>query len=131
VHPYRVSALPGQVEAGQRLKQTALRDFGPAPEEDDDDQQATIYKLTQSLEDVPIPILLRYALTLIGAEADGPGEKVAWWVNFTYRGEWCQLAHQKFGLRLYLRTEAPEDEVPMIAAQIMKSSDPRCARSKS
>jgi hypothetical protein len=32
VHAYVVNSLPGEAEAGERLKQTALRDFGPFPE---------------------------------------------------------------------------------------------------
>jgi hypothetical protein len=44
-------------------------------------------------------VLLRQALTLIGIRHDGPGEKVAWWVTFTYKGYPCEFAHQKFGLR--------------------------------
>lgn len=47
---------------------------------------------------------------LIGLKPQGPGEKVAWWVNFTFRGEACQLAFQKFVLRLYLRTQSVKSE---------------------
>jgi len=113
-----MSALTGEVEAGERLKKTALRDFGPVPE--DEERQGTTYKLSVSRDDVPVPTLLRYALKLIGLQSYGPGEKVAWWVTFTFRGEWCELAHQKFGLRLYLRTEASEEEAHKTMAQVMK-----------
>ncbi len=65
-------------------------------------------------------IHLKYALNLIGLKAYGPGEKVAWWVEFTYRGEWCELAFQKFGLRLYLRTEVSEEEARKTQVQIVK-----------
>jgi hypothetical protein len=119
VHACAVNSLPGEAEAGERLKQTALRDFGRLPE-DDDERGGTSYRLTLSPYDAPVPVLLKYALTLIGMKAYGPSEKVAWWVNFTYRGEWCELAHQKFGLRLYLRTEAPEEEARATVAQIAK-----------
>ena len=113
-----MSSLPGEAEAGELLKQRALRDFGPVHE--DDERQGTTYKLTLDPHDVPVPALLKYALNLIGLKAYGPDEKVAWWVNFTYRGEWCELAHQKFGLRLYLRTDAPEDEARKTQVQIIK-----------
>jgi hypothetical protein len=113
-----VNSLPGEAEAGERLKRTALRDFGQVPE--GHDQQGTSYKLALSPSDAPVPDLLRYALNLIGLQAYGPGEKVAWWVNFTYRGERCQLAYQKFGVRLYLRTEAPKDEARRMQVQIIK-----------
>jgi hypothetical protein len=52
-----MNSLPGEVEAAERLKQTALRDLGPVPE--DDERQGTTYKLTLSRHDVPLPALLR------------------------------------------------------------------------
>ena len=64
--------------------------------------------------------LFKYALNLIGLKAYGPGEKVAWWVNFTYRGEPASLAYEKFGLRLYLRTEAPEEEARKTQVKVAK-----------
>jgi hypothetical protein len=111
-------ALPGEAEAGERLKQTALRDFGPVPK--DQERRGRSYKLTLSPDDAPVPSLLKYALILIGLEAYGPAEKVAWWVNFSYRGEWCELAHQKFGLRLYLHTDRSEEEARESQVQIVK-----------
>jgi hypothetical protein len=53
-------------------------------------------------------------------EAHGPGEKVEWWVNFSFKGEPCELAHQKFGVRIYLRTEAPEGQAQRTLVQIAK-----------
>jgi hypothetical protein len=44
-------ALPGETEAGERLRQTALRDFGPAPE--DHERLGRSYKLTLSPYDAP------------------------------------------------------------------------------
>lgn len=119
VHAGVVDSLPGEAEAGERLKQTALRDFGALPA-DRDERRGTSYKMMVSPYDAPVPSLLKYALTLIGLTARGPGEKVAWWVNFTYRGEWCELAHAKFGLRLYLQTEAPAEEARKTQVQILK-----------
>ena len=57
---------------------------------------------------------------LIGLKVYGPGEKVARFVNFTYRGEPCVLAYEKFGLRLYLRTEAPEEEARKTQVKVAK-----------
>ncbi len=113
-----VDALPGEAEAGERLKQTALRDFGPVPE--DHERRGRSHRLTLSPDDAPVPSLLKYALILIGLEAYGPAEKVAWWINFSYRGEWCELAHQKFGLRLYLHTDRSEEEARESQVQIVK-----------
>ena len=44
-------ALPGQTEAGEHLRQTALRDFGPAPE--DHERLGSSCKLTLSPYDAP------------------------------------------------------------------------------
>lgn len=63
---------------------------------------------------------MMYALRLIGLNARGPGEKVAWWVDFSYQGQRCELAHQKFGLRLYLRTALPAVEAKKLLRQIAK-----------
>ncbi|MER5621098.1 hypothetical protein ABT061_08650 [Streptosporangium sp. NPDC002544] len=114
-----MNSLPGEAEAGERLKRTALRDFEQIPD-DEHKRRGTIFKLDLSRNDVPVPSLFKYALTLIGLTAYGPGEKVAWWVHFTYQGEWCELAYEKFGLRLYLRTEKPEEEARKTQVQIVK-----------
>lgn len=111
-------SLPGEAEAGEHLRRTALRDFGPP--DDDDERVGASYRLTLGPDEAPVPALLKYALTLTGLKAYGPGEKVAWWVNFTYRGQSCDLAHQKFGLRIYLRTERPEEEAHQTLEQIAK-----------
>ncbi len=105
-----MDSLSGAVVAGERLKQTAMRDFGPAPEARAADVPGTSFRLAFGPREAPVPALLKYTLNLIGLKAYGPGEKVAWWVNFTYKGEWCELAHEKFGVRLYLWTEVPEGE---------------------
>jgi hypothetical protein len=117
-HALGMNVLPGEAEAGERLKQTALRDFGPVPR--DDERRRSTYKLTLSRHDAPVPSLLKYALKLIGLTAQGPHEKVAWWVEFRYRGERCELAHEKFGLRLYVRTNAPADEAQKTQVRIVK-----------
>jgi hypothetical protein len=114
-----MNSLPRAAEAGERLKQAALRDFNP-PADGDDDRRGSFYKLVLNRQDAPVPRLLMFALKLIGLQAYGPGEKVEWWVNFTYKGEWCELAHEKFGVRLYLRTESSEEEAQKTLAQIAK-----------
>lgn len=113
-----MKSLPGAADVGERLQQTALRDFGSLPE--GLDAAGTTYKQTLSPSGAPVPSLLRYALTLTGLQAHGPDEKVAWWVRFAYRGERCLLAHQKSGLRLYLTTERSEEEAAATQGQIVK-----------
>jgi hypothetical protein len=77
------------------------------------------WKLRVDWNSAPVPQLVRYALVSIGLTPHGPAEKVAWWVNFTYQGQACTLAHEKFGLRLYLHTESEES----IATQTLKEID--------
>jgi hypothetical protein len=113
-----MDALHGAAEAGERLRQTALRDFGPPV--DHSERKGPSYRLELDRKTAPVPRLLKYALSLIGLQAHGPGEKVEWWVDFTYRGQSCELAHQKFGLRLYLQTEAPTAEAKKTLTQISK-----------
>ncbi len=106
VHACVMNSVPGAADAGERLKRTALRNFGP---DSDDEAGGTSYGMTLTPTTCPCLSLVQYALSLMGSKAYGPDEKVAWWVNFSYRGKPCVLAHEKFGLRLYLRTEAPEE----------------------
>jgi hypothetical protein len=54
-----VNSLPGEVEAAERLKQTALRDFGRLLE-NDDQRGATTYRLAVSPDDAPVPALLKF-----------------------------------------------------------------------
>jgi hypothetical protein len=134
-----VSRLDGADEAEAYLKRTALRDFGPPPQtgddpEDDDleggeagedpagDDAGGLIDVALRIDraDAPVPNLLRYALVLVGLKSYGPGEKVAWWVNFAYRGEDCTLAFQKFGLRLYLRTSLRDAEAEKRLWEIAK-----------
>lgn len=77
-------------------------------------------KLHVSWNSAPVPQLIRYALVSIGLTPQGPAEKVAWWVNFTYQGQACTLAHEKFGLRLYLHTESEETSATQTLIQIDK-----------
>lgn len=110
--------IPGSAQVGERLRQTALRDFAPPTDNAGDNVQ--IYRLQLSSRDAPVPRLMMYALDLVGLSARGPSEKVAWWTDFNYQGQRCQLAHQKFGLRLYLQTELPGPDAEKTLRQIAK-----------
>lgn len=92
--------------------QQALRDFGPNPL----DQQGLVYspngghKYSIDREDVPLPQIPMMALLLLSCHNLGPGEKLKWEISFTYRGVACSLALQKFGLRLYISSDAVESD---------------------
>jgi hypothetical protein len=134
-----VSRLDGADEAGRYLKGTALRDFGPPTQTDEDpcdddldggeagadlagDDAGGLIDVALRIDraDAPVPNLLRYALLLVGLKSYGPGEKVAWWVNFTYQSEDCTLAYQKFGLLLYLRTSLRDAKAEKRLREIAK-----------
>ncbi|HET6294439.1 MAG TPA: hypothetical protein VFG33_13735 [Kribbella sp.] len=101
--------LPGAGRAGELLKTRALRDFGPWQQSDKEIPAVSGRRLALPPDQVPVPLLLKYALELIGLEAYGPAEKVAWWIEFAYKGDLCQLSHEKFGVRLALWSHAPEE----------------------
>lgn len=113
-----MTTLAGATKAAERLRGTGLRDFGPPL--DEDDGNGVTYKLSLPREETPVPNLIRYALTLIGLSAYGPGEKVEWWVSCTFRGHPCTVAHEKFGVRIYLRSDAPEESAQKTLSQIAK-----------
>lgn len=69
-----MSSLPGDAEAGECLKRTALRGFGPIPEKDA--PLGKSYKLNLGQDDAPVPSLMKYALALISLEAYGSSEKL-------------------------------------------------------
>jgi hypothetical protein len=96
--------------AGERLSETSMRDFGPPIPHEERYYNLPAYRVSLSPLEAPIPVLLRHALALIGIPHSGPGEKVAWWVTFTYKGYACELAHQKFGLRLRISGDLAEEQ---------------------
>lgn len=106
--------------AGERLSQTALRDFGQPIPHEERDYGLPSYRVTLLPQEAPVPALLRHALTLIGLRHNGPGEKVAWWVSFTYKGYSCELAHQKFGLRLRIGGDFSEERGNELLTEIRK-----------
>jgi hypothetical protein len=117
-HSRRVSTL-GEA-AGVHLSKTMLRDFGPPPPYVDRDYDLPAYQVSFLPQEAPIPVLLRHALHLIGIPHGGPGEKVAWWATFTYKGYLCELAHQKFGLRLYIRGDFAEESAEELLTEMRK-----------
>jgi hypothetical protein len=103
--------------AGALLARTVLRDFGPPdPQAERDDLPMHVTNISRYA--APIPVLLRHALTLIGVPHGGPGEKVAWWTSFTYKGHSASLAHQKFGLRLRIRGEFTDEQVGELMSEM-------------
>lgn len=106
--------------AGEYLSKTSLRDFGPPIPREEHDYGLPSYRVTLLPHDPPIPVLLRHALALIGIRHYGPGEKVAWWVEFTYKGYPCELAHQKFGLRVRIGGDLTEDQAGSLLTEIRK-----------
>ncbi|MCK0111753.1 hypothetical protein MWU75_06340 [Ornithinimicrobium sp. F0845] len=106
--------------SGERLSKTTLRDFGPPIPHDERDYDLPSFRVTLSPQEAPIPVLLRHALALIGIRHNGPGEKVAWWVTFTYKGFPCELAHQKFGLRLRIGGDLTEEQADDLLTEMRK-----------
>lgn len=98
-------SLPDDAETGEHLKRGPLRDFGPR--NPGDSSAATRHTL--DFHDFPVPRLLAYSLRLAGLKTGGPDEKVEWWATFTYKGVGATLAHEKFGLRLYLPADLTGD----------------------
>ncbi|NYJ76498.1 hypothetical protein [Allobranchiibius huperziae] len=106
--------------AAEVLSKTALRDFGPPIPHDERDYSLPSYRATLPPQEAPIPVLLCHALTLIGITHSGPGEKVAWWTDFTYKGYPCELAHEKFGLRLRVGGDLTEEQADRLLAEMRK-----------
>lgn len=102
------------------MSSTSLRDFSPPKALEERYYDLPSYRATLAPQEAPIPVLLRHALTLIGIRHDGPGEKVAWWVSFAYKGYHCELAHQKFGLRLRIWGNLTEDQADELLTKIRK-----------
>lgn len=113
-----MTELPGAETASDYLRRTCLRNFG-TPRPDDDARPRKFVKTTLSPLDAPVPRLLAYALELIGIPAHGPGEKVEWWINFTYEGTDCTLAHEKFGVRIYVYTDGDEAVTRALTVRII------------
>lgn len=64
--------------------------------------------------------LIRYifAEILSFKVSDQPMEKVNWWIPFSYKNKYeCAASHQKFGFRIYVKSES-EEESKKIAEEI-------------
>ncbi|WP_066303496.1 hypothetical protein [Arthrobacter luteolus] len=57
-------------------------------------------------------------MRLAGFQIGGPREKVEWWALFAYKGVGASLAHEKFGLRLYIPADLTEDEDKKLLTEI-------------
>ncbi|MET9185223.1 hypothetical protein [Streptomyces tendae] len=70
----------------------------------------------------PIPGVVRVIFELVGARDLGQAEKLAWEYCFKFDGVACSMAHQKFGLRLYIDSTAvtSEEEAQAIHDQVTK-----------
>lgn len=115
-----METLPGEAAAAQRLKTTSLRNFDIPPPAGREDERFRVPTYKYTVTDAPVPSLYKYALLLIGCSAHGPAEKIPWWVPFTYNGEWCQLALQKFGLRIYLHTDRGPEQAQATQVEIAR-----------
>lgn len=109
-------SLTGEAETGEHLKRGPLRDFAAATE--DATRASRWHKIPLDRHDFPVPRLLAYALRLAGIKPGGPGEKVAWWASFTFKGVDASVAHEKFGMRLYLPADLTEGERDRLLAEI-------------
>ena len=59
---------------------------------------------------LPVVASVRLVMRLlVGAHRLGRAEKLAWEYPFAYRGRACSIAHEKFGLRLYLEPSSDPD----------------------
>ncbi|MDZ7931836.1 MAG: hypothetical protein U5N21_17995 [Rhodococcus sp. (in: high G+C Gram-positive bacteria)] len=110
-------SLPGIAETATWLKKGPLRDFAQPTERSD--AHGTTVKKSLTRDDVPVPALWKAALELVDLKAGGPGDKVAWWIAFTYKTVPCTLASEKFGVRLYVTT-VDEDQAQKVTTEITK-----------
>ena len=112
--------LEGSEDAARRLRSTSLRDFRDPNTDSDKTRRYRRYKRSVSRDEIALPGLARYALELVGLPSRGPGEKVAWWVNFLFQDRQCELALEKFGLRLYVEIVEDGAEADRVANKIVK-----------
>lgn len=113
--------LAGSEDAAKRLSATSLREFLDPKNDKDTTRRYRRYRRPVSREEIALPGLARYALKLVGLPSAGPGEKVAWWVNFLFQGRQCELELEKFGLRLYVEiVDNDETRANQVANKIVK-----------
>ncbi|MFJ2620097.1 hypothetical protein [Glutamicibacter sp. NPDC087344] len=113
--------IAGSEDAAKRLSATSLREFLDPITDTDKTRRYRRYRRSVSRDEIALPGLVRYALKLVGLSSFGPGEKVAWWVNFLFQGRQCELAFEKFGLRLYIEiVDNDEADVIKVGNKIVK-----------
>ncbi|MGV9250630.1 hypothetical protein [Streptomyces sp. NPDC003697] len=80
------------------------------------------HRLRMDPDRLPVPGIVRIALELLELQNLGFGEKLAWEYAFKADGISCSLAHQKFGLRLYVdpSTLPSEDDAQDLLNRITK-----------
>lgn len=82
----------------KRVEQV-LADFGPWR----DDEATDMTRIAIDPTRLPVPGLVHFTLVkVLGLPDWGRGEKTAFEIPFTYLGVKCTIAHQKFGVRLYV-----------------------------
>jgi hypothetical protein len=87
----------------------SLRDFSPSSV---DEIEADLHRVEVDPAQIPVPELAYFALVkIVGCEDLGREEKTAWSIPFVFRDVQCELALQKFGLRLYIYEEPNKAEV--------------------
>ncbi|MFF1732011.1 hypothetical protein [Streptomyces sp. NPDC058247] len=62
----------------------------------------TRHRLPMDFDRIPVPGIVHIILKLLNLQDLGIAEKLAWEYAFKFDGVNCSLAHQKFGLRLYV-----------------------------
>lgn len=68
-------------------------------------------------EDLPVPRLVKWVLhDFVGGPDTGQDEKLAWQIRCRFDGRPFALAHQKFGLRLYVDTAGLEEGGAVVLA---------------
>jgi hypothetical protein len=82
-----------------------LSGFGSWP----DAQAPSMGRIEIEWADLPVPALVQFTLVdVLNLDDWGRAEKTAFQIPFCYRGVRCMVAHQKFGLRLYVASEDEE-----------------------
>ena len=89
-----------------------LRDFSPLPDDRAGFARSGRPSSCLQIDRDRLPVVASVRLVmrlLVGAHWLGRAEKLAWEYPFAYRGRACSIAHEKFGLRLYLEPSSDPD----------------------
>jgi hypothetical protein len=96
-------------EVVDRLRRT-LKGFAPATPENVTTKSDSRVRFKVPPERLPLATLPYLALLAIGCTNLGRGEKLAWAIPFSFGGAYCELSHEKFGIRLYIDKSLVSDE---------------------